>query len=222
MGRAKPESQVQEAPRGRILDAAVRLFSVKGFEGTKVSEIAAEACANKALIYYYFSSKQAVLDGILDGFFSDVTRIGIDFVQENIGRMIADDRLEIRADRMHFSSAADMQAFKDRMLDYHRKMLRYMMDRRDVLRILLAESLRSGSQRDALFRFFRLFKRDLENPLYLSIGEADPDFAYNEETIFRKFFFGMLPMINFAVFHTDYQKVSGMAESELVEACTAP
>ncbi len=42
----------------KILDAALDEFSIHGFEGARVDRIAWQADINKAMIFYYFSSKQ--------------------------------------------------------------------------------------------------------------------------------------------------------------------
>jgi AcrR family transcriptional regulator len=39
--------------RERIIKAATQLFSQKGYDATRVSDIATAADVNKALIYYY-------------------------------------------------------------------------------------------------------------------------------------------------------------------------
>lgn len=44
--------------RARILDAALKEFSTKGLAGARTEQIAAEAGVNKALLYYYFESKE--------------------------------------------------------------------------------------------------------------------------------------------------------------------
>jgi TetR/AcrR family transcriptional regulator len=44
--------------RARILDAAIRTFSENGLAGARTEQIAEAAGVNKALIYYYFRSKE--------------------------------------------------------------------------------------------------------------------------------------------------------------------
>lgn len=44
--------------RGRILDAALTEFSANGLAGARTERIAAAAGVNKALLYYYFESKE--------------------------------------------------------------------------------------------------------------------------------------------------------------------
>lgn len=58
---AKPTSSPSDRSaetRGRILDAALREFSAHGLAGARTEAIAAAASVNKALLYYYFDSKE--------------------------------------------------------------------------------------------------------------------------------------------------------------------
>jgi TetR/AcrR family fatty acid metabolism transcriptional regulator len=48
--------------RRQILDAAVRVFARRGFNGCRVSDIADEAGVAYGLVYHYFRSKDQVLD----------------------------------------------------------------------------------------------------------------------------------------------------------------
>lgn len=50
--------------RNRILDAAERLFSVRGFHSTSIRMITAEAGANLAAINYHFGSKNALIRAV--------------------------------------------------------------------------------------------------------------------------------------------------------------
>ena len=48
-----------------ILDAALELFSVQGFEATSISQIANAVGIRKASLYSHFESKQAILDALV-------------------------------------------------------------------------------------------------------------------------------------------------------------
>src|SRR5438128_12450919 len=52
--------------RARILEAATRVFSAKGYHGTLVDEIAAEAETSKGGVYFHFPNKQAIFLALLD------------------------------------------------------------------------------------------------------------------------------------------------------------
>lgn len=53
------------SPKEKIIYSAIKLFSERGFDGTSVDEIAKESGINKAMIYYYFSSKEGLLNSII-------------------------------------------------------------------------------------------------------------------------------------------------------------
>jgi TetR/AcrR family transcriptional regulator len=52
--------------RGRILDAALSEFAANGLAGARTEQIAAVAGVNKALIYYYFESKEKLYSAALE------------------------------------------------------------------------------------------------------------------------------------------------------------
>jgi len=52
-------------PRERILDAAERAFAAQGLAGARVAAIAADAGVNKAMLYYYFGSKEGLFEAAL-------------------------------------------------------------------------------------------------------------------------------------------------------------
>ena len=64
-GRDDAEGRIRAQNERLILDAAVSLFSAKGFDGTTVSEIADAAGLPKANVYYYFPAKAAIYERLI-------------------------------------------------------------------------------------------------------------------------------------------------------------
>jgi TetR/AcrR family transcriptional regulator len=60
------QSDRADQTRARILEAAVRQFSTNGLAGARTEQIAMEAGVNKALLYYYFRSKDALYSAALE------------------------------------------------------------------------------------------------------------------------------------------------------------
>lgn len=50
-----------------ILEAAKKIFIEKGYAGARMQAIADEADINKAMLHYYYRSKEALFDKILEG-----------------------------------------------------------------------------------------------------------------------------------------------------------
>ena len=63
---ARTQAERSDQTRARILDAAIREFSENGLAGARTEQIAEAAGVNKALLYYYFSSKDALYTAALE------------------------------------------------------------------------------------------------------------------------------------------------------------
>ena len=56
----------------RVLDAAEKAFADQGFAGARVNGIAAEAGVNKAMLYYYFESKEGLYRAVFERAFDQI------------------------------------------------------------------------------------------------------------------------------------------------------
>lgn len=66
-----PEDRIRARNEATILKAAVELFARKGFDGTRIAEIAEASNLPKANVYYYFATKEEIytrlIERVLDG-----------------------------------------------------------------------------------------------------------------------------------------------------------
>jgi AcrR family transcriptional regulator len=74
------EQNKEPEAKTRIFNAAVRLFSRKGFNAVGMRELAAEAKVNLAMINYFYGSKHGLLEAILEDFFQDVHKVMLENV----------------------------------------------------------------------------------------------------------------------------------------------
>jgi TetR/AcrR family transcriptional regulator len=76
---ARPRSRIQQRNREVILDAALEVFSLHGFRGATLDQIAEVAGLSKPNLLYYFPSKEAVhkvlLTGLLDTWLDPLRRM---------------------------------------------------------------------------------------------------------------------------------------------------
>jgi TetR/AcrR family transcriptional regulator len=63
----KPLTRIQQKNREMILDAALEVFSVHGFRGATLDQIADGSGLSKPNLLYYFPSKEAVHQALLTG-----------------------------------------------------------------------------------------------------------------------------------------------------------
>lgn len=59
--------------REMVLRAAENVFAAKGFDGARMDEIAREARLNKAMIYYFFKSKEKLFEAVLEDMYRGLT-----------------------------------------------------------------------------------------------------------------------------------------------------
>lgn len=94
MDKARPDQRKLkgEASRERILDAALNLFSERGYAATGVHEIARSAGIEKAALYWHFGSKAGLLAAVLD-------RMDAEFIEKIYKRVTQsagpDERLDL-------------------------------------------------------------------------------------------------------------------------------
>ena len=62
------------------MQAAERIFADEGLEGARTEAIAAAAGVNKALLYYYFRSKQQLYREVLEGYAADFNRQALELL----------------------------------------------------------------------------------------------------------------------------------------------
>ena len=74
-----------EERKNEIIDAAEELFNTKGFEQTSVSDIVKRVGVAQGLFYYYFKSKEEILNAVLDRYIS--------FIIQNSTRIVENDGL---------------------------------------------------------------------------------------------------------------------------------
>ena len=126
--RRDAQAQAVADRRAHILDAATRVFAVKGFERATIREIAAEAGVADGTIYLYFVNKAALLLGILDRL-NESERREADFAA---------------------STEGDYAQF---MREYMRRRLTTVTDvGLDTLRVLLSEVFTNADVRERYYR----------------------------------------------------------------------
>jgi len=58
-----------------ILEKALDLFSVKGYEGVSVSELTEAAGITKPTLYYYFNSKEGLFDAVCNVYYDKLNKL---------------------------------------------------------------------------------------------------------------------------------------------------
>jgi len=186
-------SPEQENNRDRILQTAERVFAAKGYDAARIDQIAAEAGVNKALIYYYFRSKHALLEELFERFFRESAAMLVSYVQ-------------------HGGLDPTPSPEADRIFDRY---FSYFEAKRDLLRIMLMESLKASEGSPPLFKlvdFGGLVDETAINGVRDS-GLYPPETM--NLTMVAEFFTGVVPMLFYVLFQETWCQHFNVSREQL-------
>lgn len=180
--------------KNSILNAAEKLFAEKGFDGARVSEIADEAGVNKALIYYYFDSKEDILDSL----FSILINQVITLFKNNI--------LEL-----DLENEDDFDIFLDILINH-------IENKRDILRVAMTESMKKTGKKSIIIKIAEMLISSEIETMRQIVLEKGIDFPGDErEILVAEFFTGVLPVVNYILFRDEFIENFNMTEREYKE-----
>jgi TetR/AcrR family transcriptional regulator len=108
---SRTQAERADQTRARILDAALQEFSAHGLAGARTEQIAAAAGVNKALLYYYFESKENLYVAALEMISAKVRDRSMSVF---LRQASAGERL-LRAALEHFDRILEQQEFQSLM-----------------------------------------------------------------------------------------------------------
>jgi len=184
-------SSPQVDSRLRILDAARAEFAEKGFDGARVDSIAKRADVNKALIYYYFKSKDELLQELL--------------------RTFLEERRTQRPKTITDPSLANLPS---QIAQFD---VQFLFERRDILRIALMEDLKSS--KDGIPGSGTVLKQWLEGLVAAreDYNKAGYGFRYTPRVLAAMYFFHLMPIMSFCSMGETLAKATGQDLSDLRE-----
>lgn len=176
--------------REMILEAAIKLFSDKGFNGTTINEIAKEAGLSQGMIYYIFESKDQLLVEILDSFKKELTRV--------------------------FTAIYS----KDEYSPYHglwesgeiKEGMEFFIKNRQLWIVLFSESLKSETGKENLIGIWDSLNKSIRQQLL-----NDRGFSIEQGDLTRDLvdlFFVFMPAVLFSIFVEDWRKMRGYSEDD--------
>ncbi|NLN06964.1 MAG: helix-turn-helix transcriptional regulator [Firmicutes bacterium] len=194
----------------RIIHSALSLFAQKGFDATRVSEIAKKAGVTKALIYYYFTGKDEILSHLIHSLLEKAASITLDFIHTGIMRLVKEGLPEVQPDRLHFVDEGGTKKFLKSLHDYYERVVDFVIENRQILRIFLAESLKSKKGKNGLSQLLDYIRFGKDKS-----SACGSDFRYTDDMVLFKLFFSVIPLLTFAAYFDDYKIISSLPASAL-------
>ena len=170
-GRVNLDKNKSQDTKQKLIDAAIEVFSEKGFDGARVDEIAARANINKAMLYYYFNSKEKLFEELIKQYKEDVKSLKNSLLKD----------LDLDNDK-------DIDKLFAGMYDF-------MYEKKDVLRIIMIESLKSTSQDVTIFNSL-LPSVDLK---LSNLKDKGVEVEDTTSVMINSFFYMLLPAAGFII-----------------------
>jgi AcrR family transcriptional regulator len=168
----------------RILDAAIKIFAEKSFEGSRIDEIAAEANVPKSLIYYHFKSKDDILECLMK-----------DFIDEYIGLLNISGN-EIKEDIKEKSVDFSLEKFAERIKTRYGS---FGMQNADLVRIIFIESLKKSNKEPLLYRIVEALVKTDKKFCQLNGNESE-----RNKKLVTEFFTAILPLCSYLCFNESF------------------
>jgi len=131
----------------RILDTAEKLFGERGIHGVSTADIAAEAHVNKALIFYYFGSKEELYRAVFRKLILSLK-----------------DMMEI--------SLKDVEPGLSMIETFVRTHIDFLMHHQNIMSMIVRELLSSDTELSPLLTEISGFFKPLSNTLLVALATA--------------------------------------------------
>lgn len=179
-----------QSSRSRILYVAEELFSKNGFDGTSVDSIASGAEVNKALIYYYFKNKNAIILALFEK------------VMEELAEHLKESSLH--------NESTEEPDFPDKI----KKEIEFFRERKEIISILLMESLKDNQD----YFLFECGEMIIRNELESSGKNlVDLNESKSQPLLIFEFFTAIIPILSFIAYEDKWCDYFGCSTDEAVD-----
>ena len=183
----------KEETQNRILKVAAEEFANMGFAGARVDTIAEKAGVNKALIYYYFKSKQNLLDTLFNrllekgiGLASHITTID---TEAGIDTVIGEKVFET--------------------------LFSFLEENENMIRVIMIEGMKKGGE-EILTKLLSLYYDSRVTRVVEEMKEKGVRIPEdNKQWMITELFTGLLPIINFILYRKNLSKTLDAESGEL-------
>ena len=172
--------------RKSILEAAVMLFSEKGYAGSGIRELAERAGVTKSLLYYHFKNKEEILHQLILNVFEEMDGLFKNVLEESVpGEWPVEDVVS--------------------------RLQGLFLEKRDAVRIVFSEALRSSELRGVMLRHLTAFQEKTLRQLDQHGGLLIKN---KEKMLMERFFFGFGPFFLFLFFQEQWVEFTGLKSDE--------
>ncbi len=167
--------------RKRILEKAKCLFSKNGIDGTSIDDVASDAGIHKSSIFYHFKNKQAIINAL----YAEILH--------EVDEYVYDTSQKLRRRRKAVT-----------LMDQIKMEIELLSTKKDILAVMLAETLKKGNGCNSLFECAR------------KVFQEHHGGGPSAEHLTHEFFTGFLPLVAFVVFREKWRRFVRCGDEELL------
>ncbi len=179
--------------KNRIMQAAIKVFAEKSFEGSRVDEIAQEASVPKSVIYYHFKSKDEILEVLIQNFLREYLEL-----------------IAIAETDTHQKKAEELpERIQTRYSGFEEK-------NADLIRIIMLESLKKSNENPVIFK---IVESMIEKETTFSASKCGNTYD-KQERLVAEFFTNIIPNYAYICFRESWINHFGIEKKGLGELFT--
>jgi AcrR family transcriptional regulator len=179
------------------------LFARQGYDAASMDQVAAKAGVNKALIYYYFKSK----DGLRKALYAHIQQDLIDFMDRFMAGITPEQLRMISAQGIEAAMEGSIMEYMERFV---RNMIDFLEEHRNALKLMLMESIKTSSDYPAIFGIFETLFRDQ----LAKMKAKGILYTAGAQELIYEFYTGFMPMLTFIVFHDQWARHFRISEEK--------
>lgn len=184
-----------EVTKARILSIAEEVFSRDGFDGATMDVIAREASVNKALIYYYFKSKNELLEELFSSLVEEARNMLVKSLKD----------------------APDING-NDEYRNLFNLYIRFVSQKRKIIRVAVAESAKATAAPSVILKLGGLFMNAEIETLRKEYEKKGLLFPEDRQALLvLEFFTGLTPFLSYALYKDQWEEQYGITEEALQE-----
>jgi len=179
----------------RILAVAEEIFSNVGFDGARVDDIAKKAGVNKALIYYYFKSKDEILETLFSSLVEDAKNMLVKSMEGTPDVCTGDNYKKLFDMYIHF-----------------------ITKKRKIIKVAISESAKTDAKPSVVMELGNMIiNAEIESirKEYEVQGLHFPE--DKQEKMIMEFFTGFAPFLSYALYKDQWINQYNISETELQE-----
>jgi AcrR family transcriptional regulator len=178
------DNMTEQNAREKILQAAIKVFAEKSYEGSRVDDISREAKVTKSLIYYHFKSKADILEVLTTRFISEYTNI-----------------ISAGLDETHQEKAQELpERMKSVYYEFGQKYA-------DLVRVIFIDSLKKSTEKPILFKILdALIEKEAEN-------KSETGYDIQERRV-AEFFTSFIPSFAYVCYAESWIKYYNMDKKQ--------